>query len=480
MNTARAMIISLFFSFIFAIALFDITPAQTVQKSNIQPLPAVSEHQENTGNTAAQINNLETDCTKIEPGAIILVADTSPSVKNQLNEIKLRGKEILAIAPPCTRFGIVSINWEAIKKTFADKTEAENFLDSLTVGGKYTDLNRGIDAALSLLPSSGKSVVVFMTDGKATVPATFKNKESFIEVLRREYSARPEVKVFVLNVKGEPLAKGETLPPNVTIIPISDWQAARSVIAETLAPQIKQQLAAPPTPNNPTRTEESNQPEKTAVFNKNLILISGAIIAVAALVGLFIFLRVRRNRLRKQEENLLSEQPENILRDEDLQKPVAEETVPEAVLMIEAINVKNENGHFAISPQRSFLHIKERLTIGGSRLLAGMYLESLNQSQTLEISFDGKIAGVVRLRPDAGESLDAVILNGQNAPKCFLLNPNEPNQLLVGAYELKFTLADESVIELFDTSQRTRPSMLGSNPVVTGTEQRLPRRRLRS
>ncbi|HLM62284.1 MAG TPA: hypothetical protein VK308_15890 [Pyrinomonadaceae bacterium] len=476
MNNAKAMTFTLFFTFFFA----SFATAQTspVLNSNaaLQAQTSDRERQDNAANTAHN-NNADTNCDNVEAGALIVVADTSPSVKNQLAEIKSRGKEILAFASPCVRFGVVSINWEAVKKSFADKAEADKFIDSLTVSGQYTDLNRGNDAALSLLPSSGKSVIAFMTDGKATVPSTFKNKESFIEILRREYGARPNVRVFVLNVKGEPMAQGETLPANVTIIPIADWQAARTVIAETLAPEIKQQLAIQKTPDNSVSTEEPKGVEESWTSNKLIFAAVGAV-ALVALAAILIVWRKRRNRLAASQEILLSDQPENILRDEDLQPTRAPEPAPESVLMVEAVNKKD--GQFAISPLRGFINLNERLIVGGSRLLAGMHLAELCQSQTLEISFDGKAAGVIRLRPSDGESLDAVLVNEQPAPKSFLLIPNEPHQLTVGGYELRLVITDESMIELFDTSQRTSSLMLGNNEGVAQNEPKLARRRVRS
>ena len=477
MNNPKTIIIPLFFILSFAF----ITLAQTlrVENSNSAGQTPVS----NPGQQQNDPNNVQKDtakvnCSNIDAGSIIVVADTSPSVKNQLAAIKARGKEIISLAPPCVRLGVVSINWEAIKEQFDDKAEAGKFIDSLTVGGKYTDLNRGNDAALSLLPTSGKSVIAFMTDGKATVPSTFKNKESFIEILRREYSDRPNVRVFVLNVKGKPLAQSETLPANVTIIPISDWQAAKLVITETLAPQIKQQFITPKTTDNQSSSEEPKNREE-ARTNNSLLLISAGLIALAAFVAILIVWRKRRSRYQASQEILLNDQPENVLRDEDLQQPPIQEPTPEPVLMVEAVSKKG--GQYAIPPLRSFINVNARLAVGGSRLLAEMYLGELCQSQTIEISFDGKVAGVIRLRPSDGEALDVVLLNEQSAPKSFLLNPSEPNQLLVGTYELKFTFTDESMIKLFDTSHRTNPIMLGINQIATQSEEsRLPRRRVRS
>lgn len=476
MKKEKAMIITLFFTLLLA----SFGPAQTspIQNNNVSVQNQTSDQQlqGNTAKTALNSNN-EVNCNNVEAGGLIVVADTSPSVKDQLPAIKSRGKEILALAPLCVRLGVVSINWEAVKKPFADKAEADKFIDSLTVGGQYTDLNRGNDAALSLLPLSGKSVIAFMTDGKATVPSTFKSKESFIEILRREYSTRPNVQVFVLNVKGKPLAQGETLPNNVTIIPISDWQAARSVIAETLAPQIKQQLETQKTPDNVALPEELKKIEESQTKN-NLIYIAGGAIAIAAIGLIFAVRRRRRNRLQESQEILLNDHPENILRDEDLRETPVETPAAETVLMIEAIN--NKVPHLAVSPLRGFLNLNERLTVGGSRLLSGLYLPELCQSQVLEVVFDGKSTGINRLRPNDGESLDVVLLNGQNAPISFLLNPNEPNQLTIGGYELRFALTDESMIELFDTSQRANPIMLINNEGTDQKENRLPRRRVRS
>ena len=83
-------------------------------------------------------------------------------------------------------------------------------------------------------------------------------------------------------------------------------------------------------------------------------------------------------------------------------------------------------------------------------------------------------------RLKVGQALYTVLLNEQNAPKSFLLVPNEPNQLLIGGYELIFALTDESMIDLFDTSQRTAPAMLVNSQTVAQIEPMLRRRRVRS
>jgi len=405
-----------------------------------------------------------------ENTALVIVADTSPSVKRQLDEIKARGRELVAAAPLETRVGIVGINWEASKKLFASALEANEFINSLTTGGKYTDLNRGNDAAMSLLQeaASRRAVVVFLTDGELEVPTGFTNRETFIEMLRREYTARPDVRVFVLNVKGKPLTGSETLPPNVTAISLADWQAAREIIAESLAPQIRAQLAPLPQPTA-TSMPEVTTSQTTPNRIRTLIYVTVGFIAIGA-ISFYLWLSRRRRRVEGESETV---EPENILREEDLTPVVEPDTKPEPLLILRAAQRDDAMKSFASS--HAVLRAGERLIIGKSKHLSGFALPELKQSQTLEIAFDGVKTEVFRLRPSAGEMLDTTRVDDADAPIRFA--PRVGERIDVGVYEIELLLADEDTLSLYDTLPRTDAAIV--NPSPENAAQRLRGGRLR-
>lgn len=419
-------------------------------------------------------NTTTVAATPAEVTALIAVADTSPSVKKQLGDIKQRAKELISIAPAGTRIGIVGINWEATKKLFKDASSAEKMVDLLTVGGGYTDLGRGNDAGLSLVQEAGASraAIVFLTDGKATVPATFKNRETFIEMLRREYASRPNIRVFVLNVKGDPLPADANLPPNVTFVAAKDWISAREVIAKELAPQIKTQLAPEKkseTPNSSATPAPVNNDEQSGFAWGLATLVGLALTAIVILPLYFWFVRERGLPVEPTEFG----EPENILREEDISSATLRSTASvEAVLILQASrkassDVKNSRRTI---PLRAFVHAGERLIIGNSRFTAGFELPGLKQSQVLEIAFDGSQTTAFRLRPANGESLETVTLNtGENAPAKFELSQNEI--LRVGDFEIELLIADENVVDLIATSPRTRETMILTSPESNGRAQ---------
>ncbi|MGB8510194.1 MAG: vWA domain-containing protein [Pyrinomonadaceae bacterium] len=407
-----------------------------------------------------------------EGSALIVVADTSGSVRRVLGEIKSCGKEIVASAPAGTRIGVVGINWEASKGIFADPSSASEFIDRLTTGGRYTDLGRGNDAAMSLLQEAGakRSVVVFLTDGELQVPAGFKNRETFTAMLKREYSARPDVHVFVLNVRSIPLAGSDTLPQNVMVIPLKDWQSARGIVAESLAPQIRAQLVPPQAPQPPA-------PETTVSLGSHgrslrpVYAVAGLLVAAAA-AALFLALRRRRRCVEGVEPEPKAAEPENVLREEDLTPVVESNPKPEPVLILSA--TPGDRGARAASP-RAFLRAGERLIIGKSRHLSELVLPELSQSQTLELAFDGENVEAFRLSPAAGEPLDQVRLDGGDAPIRFSWGDGE--RIRVGSYEVELLLADENALSAFDTNRRTGSVIVGSPPQAA--VQRMPGGRLR-
>ncbi|MEA2173831.1 MAG: hypothetical protein QOD00_1423 [Blastocatellia bacterium] len=394
-----------------------------------------------------------------ESSALIVVADTSGSVRRVLGEIKSRGKEIVASAPAGTRIGVVGINWEASKGLFADPSSASEFIDRLTTGGRYTDLGRGNDAAMSLLQEAGakRSVVVFLTDGELQVPAGFKNRETFTAMLKREYSARPDVHVFVLNVRSTPLAGSDTLPQNVTVMPLKDWQSARGIVAESLAPQIRAQLVPPQAPQPPAPETTVSQ----SSHGRNLrpvYAVAGLLVAVAA-AAMFLVRRRRRRGVEGVEPEPKAAEPENVLREEDLTPFVESSSKPEPVLILSA--TPSDRSARADS-SRAFLRAGERLIIGKSRHLSALVLPELSQSQTLELAFDGENVEAFRLSPAAGEPLDQVRLEGGNAPIRFSWGDGE--RISVGLYEVEMLLADENAMSAFDTNRRTESVIVGSPP----------------
>jgi hypothetical protein len=395
---------------------------------------------------------------------LMVVIDTSPSVRNKLPQIRAVGKRLVQIAPDGIPVGVVGIDSQAKKKLCVRSLDADEFIDSLTAGGRFTDLGRGTDAVLSLLQetSATRAAVVYLTDGELVVPKDFRDRANFTQVLKREFTPRPGIQVFVINVKGKTLPDSESLPPNVTVISLSDWQSVQKEIEKDLAAKIGQQLRPVPVASvsAPERIGLEHQP---ALWKTSRILMVTIGLLALAIAGA----AVMRRRKRRNAAAIKVERPDNAMRAEDLDSPSRVVTAPpEPVLMLEA-GLKDDRSHGGPF-RRAYLRSGEKLIIGGSDF-ANLCLEGLEQSQTVELLFDGEVLRGFRLRPDRPGSVDEVLVDGREAQISFVLKSG--SQMILGRYRLDPVVIDEASVTLFDTPK-------GSTSVSVVSANSLRRRKL--
>lgn len=392
--------------------------------------------------------------------ALIDVLDTSPSTAKKLDQMKDVARQLLQAAPPESALGVVGIDSQAIKKLFAQPATADRFIQSLVAGGKFSDLGRGTDAALSLVQEANvdRAVIVYLTDGDLTVPKSFKDQADFTKILVREFTSRPGIRVFVVNVGGRPLAKLDMLPPNVTVLSLSNWQAVMNELQQTMKPQIQSHLAE----SSPT-TSPTSQPVVLATPHRSYFYTTWSValglLTLALFAAIFIWKRSRRRSTKS-----LIETPEKLMRPEDL-KPVEPEPAPEPVALLEI----ESNGEFDAGGLGQFISIRqgETVTLGGSPFAASRYLVGLKQAQTLAVAFEGLTLKGFRLRPDKPHEVDEVKLNQSDAPIEFIIKDGD--LLTIGSYRIKPLFTDEASLALFDTSPSVEPT---APPTITREGQR--------
>lgn len=374
-----------------------------------------------------------------ERSALLIEMDTSPSTKWVLGDMKAVGKRLAEAAPEGTRVGVVGFDSQAVRKLFEDRAEAANFIDSFYPGGTASDFGRAVDAGLALLQEAAatRAAVVFVTDGSLDLPSKFRDRSGFAQILAREYGQRPYVKVFVINVGAGKLAGTDTLPQNVVVISLENWRAAQEEIERSLAPKIKEQLAAGPTV---TTTPKAAPAAPVGSYGK--LFAAAAVVSAAALL-LALLLRRRRRRPAPAHR-------EDLLREEDVRPEPTVAAAPVAVM-----EFSEAGGRGAPLSTRHVLRRGEKVVVGGSSFACGLTLSGLTQSRTVEFAFDGAEVTCVRLRPDRPGAVDPVSLNGGDAPATFALGRGD--DLRVGGHSARALMTDEESATLVDTFGGTRP-----------------------
>jgi hypothetical protein len=372
---------------------------------------------------------------------LVLVIDSSPSVRPYWPEMQRAAQELIRNAPAQAAVAIVGIDAEARKSDIfapARRSEAFAFIQSLRIGGKLTDLSRGTDAALALLQQAdpARGMVVYLTDGKLVVPINFRQRGSFFELLRREFTPRRNIEVRVINVQGDQASPAEKLPSNVRFIPLASASELPGTIAGHLTAQIEEALgnAPAPLPSVAPSGLSANRQANWLTYGLpvTLLLLTG----VAALI----VRRRRKSRLAAlaAANGMAGEPPPDVLREQDLMssnEPSLETEPP--VVLITASDGADRRGQM----RRRLVHPGEQAIIGNNRF-ADLCLPGLRQARALQLRYDGHTFKVFRLRPQTGEELDDVKLNEAMAPVEFYVS--EKDVLCVGDFRLNFlvTAAD--------------------------------------
>lgn len=372
---------------------------------------------------------------------LIVILDTSPSVRIYWPEIQSSAQELIRNTPEQVAVGVVGIDAEAQKSdvfTPARRAEALDFVQGLKIGGKLTDLARGTDAALALLQQANPSrcVIIYLTDGKLVVPKTFRNQGTFFDLLRREFTPRSNVEVVVVNVKGERAAQREPMPSNVRILSLQSSGELREAIARHLTPTVKEKLETVivATPEQP-----EEEPMSAAGWLKYGL--PGLILMLATVIGAMAWKRGRNRRaVATGGIVVLDQPPADVMREEDLlpsQAPA--EIVAPPVALVTATDPANRRE----GARRRILRAGEQAIVGVYKF-AELALPGLRQARTLQLRFDGKVIRAFRLRPQLGEGLDDVKVNQASAPPDFCLG--DKDVLKVGDFILHFVITREDEV----------------------------------
>lgn len=424
------------------------------QETKLSPQPKHLETRVENSDQAEAVPNVVEQNSVVAPATemrptMVLVLDVSLSVTGSIEKMRNVAKQAIELAPENTIFGIVPVGSQASKHIFKNKAEAISYLDQLSLMSLYTDLGRGTDAVLSVLQevqAVKPTLVVYLTDGKVSLPKEFKDKADFREVLIREFSQRPDFSVLVLNVAVKPMDV-TGLPPNVKVIPLSNWGEAEREMKNALAARIQEQLTAPTLAAKPESALAPTVPPVPERPNQNLYAYAaGTILLVTLIVGAVYWL----SRRRKKDAPPITEnndEPVDMMRSEDLQEAEKAVAPPTALLEFQGAATSGDGRRISYET----LLAGEKRIVGKSSS-ADLSFACLRQPTTLEFRFDGEKLMVFRLRPLQHADIDELFLNESEAPLRFVFQPGD--SLHVNGLEIKLILVDEEVARLM-TQQAT-------------------------
>jgi hypothetical protein len=366
---------------------------------------------------------------------LIIVSDTSPSVSQYWDDQQRAAKALIAGAPPQVSIGVVGIDAEARKSELfapSERARAAEFIDQLRIGGRFTDLARGTDAALALLQQADpvRGMIVYLTDAVLTVPKTFRDRRDFFDLLRREFQPRENIEVVVVSVRGGPLPQTENLPRNVSIVSLQSADQLKNLVAQNLSLAIREKLkqaAALPAPDAAAIEATGSWITYAA---------SGLALLLALSAGAWSWRRRRAAQIDGDDAaaGFLAEAPPDVMREEDLNAP---ETVPAPPIAV--IFAEDAGGRRGVVRQK-VLRAGEQAVVGAAGFVE-IPLAGLKQGRTLALRFDGQVVKAFRLRPSSRQEMDDVRFNQQTAPVEFVLG--EKDALKVGAFNLSLVVTEE-------------------------------------
>jgi hypothetical protein len=339
---------------------------------------------------------------------VILAADVSISVKSSAEKMRAVLQQIANVVPENSVIGVVSIGTQSEKRVFSNREEALAYLSKITPNSSYTDLERGTDAVLAVMQEAKATkpiLVIYLTDGEVSLPKELKNRVDFKTVLTREFLVRPEVRVLILNVAAKPMdATG--LPPNVAVVPLSNWEEAEKQMRQTLAVQIQEELKTEPAAVQTTAEKETMPPETKGSRLATAMWVIVTTLAVAGVGGLAWFWFRRRKWNAEIVEEVEESEPENLLRPEELLLQSNERPSGLAAVV----------DFFDGKVSRSEVMVAEDRRVVGKSAVADVRFDSLKQDNSIELRFDGKQVSAFRLHPQIYYEVDEVWLNQTKTP----------------------------------------------------------------
>lgn len=390
----------------------------------------------NTAPTQSSTENIQTESKPF----VIVAADVSISVKKSAEKMRNILQQIVLATPENSVIGVVTVGTQSEKRVFSSREEALLYLSTINANSSYTDLDRGTDSVLAVMQetkATKSTLVIYLTDGEVSLPKELKNKVDFKTILTREFSVRPDVRVLVLNVASKTMDT-TGLPPNITVVPLSNWEEAEKQMKETLAVQIQQELRTAPVSES-EETKEVPSLETNASRGSVLVwrLVIGLIIAAIATLGWF-WIR-RRNQSTVITEEIKDLEPQNLLRPEELLRQ-RNESPSGLVAMIDFYDGKISRSKILLAEERRVI---------GKSTTADLTFSSLKQENSLEIKFDGKQVSVFRLHPQTYYEVDEVWLNQTKASlNQTIFHLQNSDLLKVGNIQISVKIVESSVAQI--------------------------------
>lgn len=390
----------------------------------------------NTAPTQSATANVQ---SAVKP-TVILVPDISFSIKKSAEKMRNVLQQIVNAAPENSVIGIVTVGTQSEKKIFSNRDEALSYLSKINANSSYTDLERGTDSVLAVMQetkATKPTLIVYLTDGEVSLPKELKNKADFKTILMREFSVRPDVRVMVLNVASKAMVTSG-LPPNVTVVPISNWEEAEKQMKETLAIQIHQELKTAPVAE--TKLEEKETASLTTNAPRSSVLIWAAVLGLITATAFGWFYRIhRRKQSAKIAEEIKEPEPQNLLRPEDLLRQ-SNESSSGLAAVVEFYDGK---------AVRSEILLAEDRRIVGRAATADVKFSSLKQENSVEIKFDGKEVSAYRLHPQTYYEVDEFWLNQTKVPLNQTIFRLQNSDLLkVGDIQISVKIVESSVAQI--------------------------------
>jgi hypothetical protein len=371
---------------------------------------------------------------------IVLISDISFSIKKSIGKMRNMLRQIVIAVPESATVAVVTVGARSEKRIFTDRAEALSYIEKIDANSKFTDLERGTDTALALLQeirATKPTLVVYLTDGQISLPKEIADKTDFKTILIREFSSRPDVTALILSVSSRPMDI-TGLPPNVEVIPLSNWEESEQHVNQTLVKQIPGELAENSVSEVPAGNEGS-LPEKKYIPLPFSLKLGLPVVMIVVLAAFWLWFR-RRKRDRKMSEEGIAEvgeiEPLDVLRPEDLLRQNSERS-PGLVSLIEFYDGKNT--------ELVHLLTGERLSIGSSAR-ADIRFPALKQEKGLEINFDGKCVLAFRLHPKNYYEVDEVCFSGVKAlPNQTKFYLNNGDTLKIGKVQIAVKIVEAAV-----------------------------------
>lgn len=242
--------------------------------------------------------------------------------------------------------------------------------------------------------------------------------------------------VWALNFRRNRMMDTSGLPPNVTVVPLSNWEEAEKQMKQTLAVQIQQELKTEPVSVSNT---EQEIPSPEIEKSRSSVMIWTTIFGLIAAGAIGWFWIRRRKRSTNTAEEINESEPQNLLRPEELLRQT-NEISSGLVAVVEFYNGKNS---------RSEILLRDDRRIVGKSTTADIIFSSLKQENSLEIKFDGKHVSAFRLHPQTYYEVDEVWLNQAKAPlNQTIFHLQNADLLKIGDIQISAKIVESSVAQI--------------------------------